>query len=449
MIGATRARPARRTRGRWHQVGSAAAAKVVVMALTGIVGLVTSRIILDGFGVEAYAQYGLLASLPALLPFADLGIAAVLINAAAESEDPRRDALLRRTITSALRILLVAGGIIAAASLLLGAFDAWPAILGPGLMSGGGWVAAACMAIFGLTLPLTIGARLLVGLGRNTTQIFTQALTAPLILVLIGGCALLGVPAGQQLAVFAYMASAAVASTSLVVAARIVSPQLGAAAREVPHLRQAPSVPVMHLALPMLVQMLALPATMHTARILISHLDGAEELADYNLASQLFGIALQTIAAAGLALWPIFARARAADRVDSPRSVALWFLGGGLVLGGGVAVLAPWLVELVSAGKLTLDPLLLAAFVLFVAAQAAKYPLGMYMTDARGLRFQVVPTLMIIPIGLGMSLWLIPVLGAAGSVIAVTAAVVVCQVLPNVSYVARDLRDRRAAQAAQ
>lgn len=429
----------------WRSIGSAAIAKVLVMGVTGVVALFTSRLILQHYGVEAYAQYGLLASLPALVPFADLGIAAVIINAAAEAADPRSDRMLRRTITSALRVLLVAGAVIASLGLLLSALDLWPVILGPGLLEGGSWVAGVCVLLLGITLPITIGARLLVGLGRNTTQISTQALTAPLILVMVGVCVAVGLPAADQLAVFAYLASAAVAATSLCIAARILAPQLGAAAREVPRVRAAPGVPVMNLAGPMLVQMLALPVAMQTARILISHLGGATELAAYNLSSQLFGIAIQTIAAAGIALWPMYARARSLQRVDSPFAPTVWFLVGGLVLAGGMAVASPWLVAMISADMLELDAPLVVAFVAFVAVQAMKYPIGMYMTDVRGLRFQMLPTILMIPLALGLSFWLIPGLGAAGSVIAITAAVGICQVVPNFVYVKQDLRRRRAA----
>lgn len=435
-------------RSPWRGIGSAAIAKVLVMGITGVVALFTSRLILQHFGVGAYAQYGLLASLPALVPFADLGIAAVIINAAAEADDPRSDRILRRTITSALRVLLVAGAIIAVGGLALSALGLWPAILGPGLLEGGSWVAGTCVVILGITLPLSIGARLLVGLGRNTTQITTQALTAPLILAMVGFCIVVGAPAGQQLAIFAYLASAAVAATSLCIAARILAPQLGRAIREVPRVRSDPGVPVMDLAGPMLVQMLALPVAMQTARILVSHLGGATELAEYHLGSQLFGIALQTIAAAGMALWPMYARARASQRVDSPFAPTAWFLVGGLLLAGTMALLSPVLVELVSAGALTLDPVLVLTFVAFVAMQAAKYPIGMYMTDVRGLRFQMLPTILMIPISLGLSFWLIPPLGAAGCVIAITAAVALCQVVPNLFYVRHDLRQRRAAQVA-
>lgn len=431
------------TQSPMRKVGAAAITKVVVMVVTGIFGLVTSRLILQHFGIEAYAQYGLLASLPSLVPFADLGIAAVIINAAAEAEDPRHDRLLQRTLTSALRVLLAAGAVIAVLGVILSLLGLWPTLLGPGLSQGGEWVAGACAVILALTLPLSIGARLLVGLGRNSTQIATQALTAPIILGLVGFCIVIHAPVAHQLAIFAYIASAAVAATSLCIAARLVSPQLGCALKAVPRLRREPGVKVMNLAGPMLVQMLALPIAMQTARILVSHLGGATELAHYNLGSQLFGIALQTIAAAGVALWPFYARARAARRVDSPFAPTVWFLLGGIGLAGSMAVMSPWLVELVSAGTLVLDPLLIAAFVGFVAVQAAKYPSGMYMTDLRGLRFQMLPTVIMIPVALGGSLWLVPALGAAGSVIAVTLAVTLCQLVPNFLYVRWDVGMRR------
>lgn len=121
----------------WRGVGNAALIKVVVMGITGVLGLITSRVILQNFGIAAYAQYGLIASLPALLPFADLGLAAVVINAVAEAEDPRKDAVMRRSITSALRVLVVSGAIIAIAALVITLLDLWPAILGQGLMPGG------------------------------------------------------------------------------------------------------------------------------------------------------------------------------------------------------------------------------------------------------------------------------------------------------------------------
>jgi Na+-driven multidrug efflux pump len=86
---------------------------------------------------------------------------------------------------------------------------------------------------------------------------------------------------------------------------------------------------------------------------------------------------------------------------------------------------------------------MIIGFVAFVTAQAAKYPLGMYMTDLPGLRFQVLPILILVPLNLGLSWLLIAPLGAAGPIVGSAIAVTVCQVVPNFWYVRRDIDRRR------
>lgn len=435
----------RRERGLWGVVGSTATAKVLVMALSGVLGLITSRLIIDHFGTAAYAQYGLLTTLPNLVPFADLGIAAVVINAVAGSSDPRRDSFVQRTIVTAVRILLVSGAVVATGAVLITALGWWEPILGEGLIADGGSTAAfLCTVIFAVVLPLTVGQRILVGLRRTNQQVATQGIVAPFMLLSVGAMVVLAVPAGSMLAVFSYIASGLVSIVCLWLAGRALGSQVRTAFRAVPRLRSVPSVPVIALAWPMLVQMVALPLAMQTQRILISHMTRGDELAQFNLASQLFGVILQTIAAAGLALWPLYAAARAQSRVESPVVTSLWFMAGGLLLAGALAVVSPWVVAFVTDGAFRLDGWLVAGFVVFVGLQAAKYPIGMYMTDARGLRFQVVPVVIMVPLTLGLSWWLIGLLGAAGAVIALSVSVALCQVIPNLWYVQRDLARRRA-----
>lgn len=436
--------PAATSTSPWRKVGTSALAKVVVMGLSGVLGIITSRIIITSYGVDAYANYGLLATLPNLLPFADLGIAAVVINAIAGSDDPRRDDLVRRTITSALRIMIVSGSIIALVSALLFVTGAWSAVLGEGLMADGGELSAfLCLLVFGFVLPLTVGQRILVGLHRNTKQVAAQSVVAPFMLLVIGSAAALAIPMAPYLPVVSYVGNALVSVICLVIAGRVLHPQLGAAFRDVLRLRSVPGVPVFDLAWPMLVQMVTLPITMQTGRILLSHLGDGGDLAEYNLASQLFGLALQTIATAGMALWPYFANARSQERVESPLAATLWFIGGGLALAGALAAVSPWLAEFMSDGAIRLDVGLVVAYVVFVALQASKYPVGMYMTDERGLKFQVVPTIAMIPIGLGVAWALIPEIGAAGAVAGPATAVFVCQVVPNLWYAQRDVARRR------
>ncbi|MBO3100541.1 lipopolysaccharide biosynthesis protein [Cellulomonas fengjieae] len=439
-----------RTASATRQVGSTAVAKVLVMGVTGVAGIVTSRLIIEHYGVDAFAQYGLLTALSSLLPFADLGIAAVLINVVASSANARTDPEVRRTITSALRILLVSASVIAGVSLLIGALGLWPTLLGDGLVPGDGSRAATLsMVVFALALPLAVGQRLLVASGQAAKATVISGLGSPIVLGVVALAVALTWSIGPYVAVVSYAANAVVAVVCLVVAARMLSPQVVAAAKDVPRLRSVRGVSVIHVAGPMLVQMVALPIAMQTDRLLLSHLAPTAELAQYNFGAQMFGLINATVGAAGVALWPIYARARANDQVRSPLRPTLVFGGAALGLGLLLWLVLPIATEVVTQGKITLTWPLVASFVLFVTFQALKFPSGMYMTDARGLRFQVLPILLMVPLNLALSWLLIAPLGAAGPVLGSTVAVLLCQVLPNAWYVRRDLGRRRLAAAAQ
>lgn len=440
-------RPAGR-RSLLASVGSTAATKVAVMGISGLLGILTSQLIIAHFGTDVYAQYGLLSSIPGLLPFADLGIAAVVINAVAGSSTPKSDEYVRGAILTALRILLVSGFIFVIVSIAIYWLGWWPAILGNGLLPGDGAVAACvCLALFGLALPLSIGQRILVGMERTNVQVMSQIVVAPVILMAVLITVGIAAPAGSFLATFSYIANALNSLICLIIAGRLISPQLMSAIRAVPRIKRFPGVRAAHLAWPMLLQMIALPVAMQTDRLLLSHLTTGGELAQYNLGSQLYGIVIQTVAAAGIAFWPIYAKARSASRIESPLVPTLWFATGGLTLGIVLAVLSPLVVDFISGGKIQLDAWLIAGFVVFVGLQAAKYPVGMYMTDHQGLRFQTIPIFIMVPLNLGLSWWLIGLVGAGGPIIGSAIAVALCQVGPNIWYVKRDLRRRRASAA--
>jgi hypothetical protein len=124
------------------------------------------------------------------------------------------------------------------------------------------------------------------------------------------------------------------------------------------------------------------------------------------------------------------------------------FAVAGLTLGLALVAVSPWVVGFVSKGAISLDAWLLGGFVLFVVVQAAKYPIGMYMTDPAGLRFQVVPTFAMVVLNVALSWWLVQVIGAAGTIISSAVTVGLVQVVPNVWYVRRDLARRRTELAA-
>ncbi|SDF70604.1 Membrane protein involved in the export of O-antigen and teichoic acid [Cellulosimicrobium cellulans] len=435
--------------GLWRSVTGTAGAKVAVMGLAGLLGIVTSRLIIEHFGVASYAQYGLLNGLRNLLPFADLGIGAVVINAIAEASSPRESERVHRTLTTALRVLTVSGLTIAAVCVAIQLLGWWPLLLGDGLVAGGDVVATLCLVVFGLSLPLGIGIRVLIGLKQNVLQTFLQGIVSPLFFVGVVVLVLVGKgQGGDYVALVSYVAAGLASAITVSVAARLLAPQVGRAFRDVPRRQAVPGVPVAAVAVPMLVQSVAMPVAMQSDRLLLSHLSTTQALAQYTFATQLFGLVMQAIIAAGVSMWPYFAQARARDEVMSPFRISLAFLAGGVLLSAVLALCLPFLQDVVADGKITVPLALVLGYCALVAVQALNYPPGMYMTDERGLRFQVVPVLLMTVSNVALSWVLIEPLGAAGPVVGSAVAIFVFQVVPNSIWVARDLRARRRAAAA-
>lgn len=430
----------------WRRVTSAAGARLGVMVVGGILGIVSSRLILGNFGVDAFAQYGLLNGLRMLLPFADLGMGAVVLNAISESDDPRHDERVRASLTTAMRVLVLTGLIITTLATVLLALGAWPTILGDGLMDGGELIATLCLVVFALSLPLAIGSRVLVGSGRNTLQIVLLGLVSPLFVGALVVLVAIGKSNGNEIALISYIATSVTGVLCLVVAARLIDPSLLIAIRRVPQLRRHRGIRIRDTAGPALAIAMATPIAMQTDRLFLSHLTDRTELATYNFATQIFGMVLQAILAAGLSLWPHFARARSTGKVESPFPVAAGFLGVALALGLGLIVVMPLFEKWVAKNLLEVGVWLMVAYLGLIAVQAVHYPLGMYMTSPAGLKFQVLPVFAMVLVNVALTWWLVLRLGAAGPVLASAIALFVCQVLPAAWWVRRDLARRLAAQ---
>ncbi|WP_432511975.1 MATE family efflux transporter [Kineococcus sp. SYSU DK001] len=437
-------------RGTWGPVGRSAGAKLLVMGVSGLVSVVSIRLVLGHYGVEAYAQYGLLVSIAALLPFADLGMGAAVLNSVAAATDPARDEQVRRTLIGVFRVVAVSGTLIVAAGAVVTAAGGWPTLLGEGLLPGSGPAAAmTCLVLFCLTLPLAVGQRILTALGHNHVRILVQGLASPLFATTVAVLVVTGARGGGYLAAFSYGGGVVIAALGSLLAFRRLPGLAGAVLRDVWRVRAVRGAPVLAVAGPWLVLTLALPVAMQTDRLLLSHLAGSTELAEYGLGFALFSILSQTVSAAGVALWPVFARARTAGQVRSPFAMAGAFGVGAAAAAVALALVLPWVVPVVGDGAVRLDAWLTWALVALVVVQAVNYPLGMYMTDAAGLRFQVFPVLLMVPLNLGLSWWLTTRLGAGGPVVGSAVAVALCQFAPGVHYVRRDLaRRRRGARAA-
>jgi O-antigen/teichoic acid export membrane protein len=434
-----------------RSVIKSAGARVLVLPFSAVLGVLVTRLIIENFGKDAYVQYGLLVAIGMLLPFADLGMSAAVMNAIGGSDSPATDDHVHRILLTSIRVLVCSAAVILAVTAAISVAGLWPALMGDGLVPGSGPIAAAlCLAVIAITLPVAIGQRVLTGLGRNHVTIAIAGLQTPVVLVVLLVLIRRGATDGSYIAVIPYCVTFLISLVATVVAARLVRPAVGRAIRDAARIRTVRGGKVFDVAIPMLVQMIALPIAMQSDRLVLSHVSDATNLGRYNLAASLYLPVWQVVQAAGVALWPIFARARAKGMSGSrsPMPMAAGFAAATAAACVVISLASGLLARFASDGEITIPAGLLVAFSVFMVCQAAKYPLGMFMTDAPGLRYQAAMIVISLPINLGLSILLAARLGAVGPVIGSTIGVFFFQVVANWLYVRRALKRGRAEAAA-
>lgn len=440
-------------KGVWASVGRSAGVQVVSLVIGTILGIVNTRLIVGHFGKDAFAQFGLLVAIGSLLPFADMGMSAAIINTVGGSDDPRRDPHVRRVLITSIRVLTCSGAVIVGTSLIFSALGLWHGILGDGLIPGSGPVAAGlCLALIGVALPAGFGERVLTGLGKNHVMIAIAAMQTPVIFVALLVMIRFGLdPQGGYLPVLPYFVTLLLAVSAVIAAGRLIKPQIRLALRDAPKLRSVKGGRVSDVAWPMLIQAIALPIAMQSDRVVLSHVSDSSNLATYNLTAQMFMPIVRVVAVSSAALWPIFARARARKDVgsSSPLPIAGGFAAAGAFACLAISLASPWLARVASDGKITISTPMLVAFSAFIVCQAIQYPLGTFLTDAAGLRYQAVLLVLMVPFNLGISIVLGQKYGAVGPVIGSAAAAFIFQALGNLFFVQRRLalaaKDQRIA----
>jgi O-antigen/teichoic acid export membrane protein len=421
-------------RSMWRSVGRSAGVRVVVLAVSALAGIVITRLVIDHYGEAAYAQYALLVGIGMLLPFADLGMSAVIMNVVAESPDPRTDPRVRDVVVTAVRILLVSMVVLFAVAGLLTLGGWWSAVLGGGLIEGSGPRAAAlCLLAFAVALPFGVGQRILSGLGRNHLSVAITGAMSPIVLLVLVVATATGAPIGDYVAVVPYLVLFLLAVAVTAVAAHFAAPAVRQGFGAVFSRHRPQDTGFRETAGPALVQYVALPLAMQTDRLVLSHRSGVSELAQYSLAAQLFTPVGAVVATAGVALWPVFARQRAGldQGGGSPMRIALVFGAVAAVVSTVLALLSPWLFHLASGGEVRVSTWLVVTFVAFTVVQALKLPLGTFLTDPAGLRFQAWGVALLLPANLGLSWWLAAPLGAVGPILASVTTVAALQLLPT------------------
>lgn len=421
------------------QVYKTAGLRFVLMPCTAGATLATASILVRQEGVERYGYIMLVVGLSQLLPFSDLGVGAAVTNAVATTYGNHDRLQAERVLLTCMRLLILSAAAICSVALCLLLLHLWSPLLSVSESRFPGFNASVAMVLglFAATVPLGIGQRVLLGVGRNDISIMcgTLASIVPLVLVAL----LASVGASLQYYPLAFLVGAVASGGACTYAAgRVWSLHWLGLVSKLGSRYRFPGISVSSTALPMLVIMVGLPLGLQSDRIILSHLSDPLNLGSYSLAAQIYVPAWSLLVSAGMALWPVFAGARVIvgheRQVLLWRSMLKWFGLAGLCLALAYQSLSPVALRFLAPGRVS-NMSLLAAFSFLLLVQAVHLPTGMFLNDAEGLRFQAKCVAFMLVLNVALSLYLTPSVGAPGPVFASAISILFAQLLPGILHV--------------
>ncbi|MFU8945158.1 lipopolysaccharide biosynthesis protein [Mycetocola zhadangensis] len=408
---------------------SSTGARMAVLPLTGVCSILTARLVIDTYGVDGYAIFSLIAALPFLFPFIDLGVGAAVANAAGALPDRWHE--YRETLTRARRVLFLVSGTILVAIIGIAVVGGWPTLTGLPGSATVNWGIAGAMLLFAVAIPGSLGHSMLFGMRKNSWSVWIQGLGPPVTLALVLGASLWAPTIFAALV--ATTAGVLVSSwTATVVASRVGI--VRAARRAAPvTARSSNPVALWATAWPMLVVSLSLPLSFQTGRLVLSWQATLGEVAVYSAAMITFLPVFSIAQVAGQSLWGEFAGARAraesgaAEYLTGLRIVACV----GLIGAVGLVSLGPILSGLAVNYAVHFPPELFWILGATVLVQALYIPSGMYLTDAPGLRFQALLTVLMGVFVLVASVLTAEPLGVTGVALSLLCGIIFFQLVPG------------------
>ena len=414
-----------------------ALARIASFVPTALATLLTSRIVIQHYGVVAFDSFALILALINLIPLNNLGVGASVTAAYAQQDTGPEHA--RRTVLTASRVLAVSTIGTAAASVVLGAFGLWPTLLGDA--SGPNFWCTVAMVFYALTFLPGLGQSVLLGVNRNHVTILIQAFFNPLIVVLVAVAVESGFSAGSLL-VIPCVALIIIHGVTAVLAARSVDLHWLSVLRELPNRTRYPGTSIRSMSGPVLIITLSTPIALQSDRIVLSHVSTTQAVAEYSIAFQIFAPALVLIAASAQPLWPIYTQARSqGKRGPSVVRILGLFCAIAVVAGGALALVANPVAAVTGGHHVHISPLLAIAGGLAVVTAAASYPVAMSLMDPVGVRFVVWCTAIALPLNIGLSIIMGKQLGAPGPLLASCIVGILVQAVPGLIY----SRDRQTA----
>ncbi|MET0929949.1 MAG: oligosaccharide flippase family protein [Aeromicrobium sp.] len=403
-------------------------------------GIASAAIVIRATGESTYGLVTLVSTVGLLLPFVDLGIGAVAMNAVSRTRDPRHDPETLDVLRCAYRALALVALALAAFALLVMALDGWETLIGLRAGADDRWAVTLAVIVFAASIPAGLGVRILIGQDRNQLAVVTT----------VGGsvCGLLLTiamyAAGVRGIWFVLPALGGalighVVATAL--ALRITG--IGRAAFE-PVTRGITARTLLRGSLWLFVLGVGIPFGLQVQRVVLSHLSTPDQLSEYALMAQIFGIGWSVFSTAAMSFWPIFAKRRS----DPRGTVRLWlrasalFGVAALVCSVPLVALSPAVGDLISGDDIHIGRELALAFAALLVVQCLHLPSGVMLVSPSEARWQSwCLGAMAVTSVVGSAL-VAGDHGAAGVVWVTAATVAACQLVPDATWVPRLVRRR-------
>jgi O-antigen/teichoic acid export membrane protein len=414
--------------------------RILGTPVVALVGLVNTAIIVRETGEAVFGLVSLVATIPLLLPFADLGLGATVLSASSQLTGPSRDSNAANVIRRGYHVLFGVAGVLVLVALCVMALDGWVALVGFSSGPDDRWAITVAACIFALTIPASLGFWILIGIDRN--PLATLVLMSCPLFALGLNLLLYMVDAKGIWYALSSLGGLLIGQTVVTVLALRLSGLGWSAFAGVSASKSGTRLLAGSMWL--FIVGVGLPVGLQSGRVLLAHLSTPAELSRYALMAQIYVICWQVLSTAGLAYWPVFVKRRAA----SEETVRMWwrltaaFAGFAVMSAVGMVLLGPWAATMLSGGQIGVSATLALAFGALLVGQAVHLPANVLLTRPNEARWQALWTLAMAAISIGLGWIAAERLGAEGVVYAAALGILAAQVLPDLLWAPRLVRRR-------
>ncbi|WP_197077441.1 lipopolysaccharide biosynthesis protein [Rhodococcus sp. PML026] len=403
-------------------------ARMLVLLSSLFFTAISSRLIFQHYGPATFAVVSIFATLQLMIPFADLGLGAVVMNRVARLVDePGRSGLrilVQRVLKAQLAVVLI-GTLCVAIVTLSG-------LTGVALHSNGEILPAAMGALaillIFINVPVSIGNRLLIGAGKTHRSVLCSVFGPPLVFLMTTCATNLHVDGSVLYA--AWPLSSLLVQTYVFRAGfRVVKLPIGHTLAGIYRVKVRDKLdPIFSTSASMLAISVASPISYNSARVVLGIFAPATSLATYSVGAQAFSPLLSLINTAATPLWPVFSRQPSNSKLII--SYTKKFAALGLIAALIVLTLGPvygWFIT----GDVKYVPWSVwIAFGVLLFVNSAAVPSMMRLNDGPDIRFQAYTAMLSCIANIPLAILLSIHYGAIGPIAGSIVCLSLLQVLP-------------------